>query len=104
MEAEMIGEEVLKSFKNSKTLVTGGTGLIGRQVVDILCQAGADVKVVSLDKVKVNDKAEHMYGDLTDFNLCKEVTKGMDFVFHIAGIKGSLEVTKTKPRATSSRL
>ena len=93
----MIGEGVLKSFAGRNALVTGGTGLIGRQIVEILCEAGANVKVVSLDRIKVNDKAEHVYGDLTDFALCKELTSDMDFVFHVAGIKGSIKVTKEKP-------
>ena len=93
----MIEEEVLRSFIGKNVLVAGGTGLIGRQVVDLLCNAGAKVKIVSLDRIKVNDKAEHIYGDLTSFNFCKDVTKGMDFVFHLAGIKGSIEVTETKP-------
>jgi GDP-L-fucose synthase len=93
----MIKEEVLKSFSGSNVLVTGGTGLIGRQIVDILCNAGAHVRVVSLDKINVNERAEHIYGDLTSFELCKEVTKDMDFVFHMAGVKGSIEVTKAKP-------
>jgi GDP-L-fucose synthase len=93
----MIKEEVLKSFSGSNVLVTGGTGLIGRQVVDILCDAGAYVRVVSLDRINVNEEAEHIYGDLTSFELCKELTKDMDFVFHMAGIKGSIEVTKAKP-------
>lgn len=93
----MIKDDVLKSFDRKNVVVTGGTGLIGRQIVDILCNAGACVKLVSLDKIKVHEKAEHVYGDLTDFNFCKDVTKGMDFVFHVAGIKGSIEVTKSKP-------
>jgi len=93
----MIEEEVLKSFSGGNVLVTGGTGLIGRQVVDMLCRARARVKIVSLDKVKVHDKAEHVYGDLTSFELCKQITKDMDFVFHLAGIKGSIEVTTAKP-------
>jgi len=89
-------EEVLKSFNEKNLVVTGGTGLIGRQVVDILCNAGAQVKVVSLDQIKINDQAEHIYGDLTNFKFCKEITKGMDFVFHLAGIKGSASVTEKK--------
>jgi GDP-L-fucose synthase len=93
----MIEENVLKNFTGKNTLITGGTGMIGRQVVDILCRAGAKVTIVSLDKVKVNAKAKHVYGDLTSFDFCKEVTSNMDFVFHIAGIKGSIVVTKTKP-------
>jgi len=93
----MIKDEVLKSFKNKSAVVTGGTGLIGRQVVNILCEAGAKVRVVSLDRLNIDDRAEHIYGDLTSFDFCKDVTKDIDFVFHMAGIKGSIEVTKTKP-------
>lgn len=93
----MIKEEVLKSFKNKNILVTGGTGLIGREIVNILCNSGACVKIVSLDKVNIDDRAEHIYGDLRNFEFCKDVTKDMDFVFHVAGIKGSIDVTKTKP-------
>jgi GDP-L-fucose synthase len=33
----MIKEEVFESFAGKNVLVTGGTGMIGRQVVDILC-------------------------------------------------------------------
>jgi GDP-L-fucose synthase len=92
----MIKDEVLKSFSGKNALVTGGTGLIGRQVAQILCEAGARVTIVSLDKLKVHAKARHIFGDLTDLAFCKKVTRGMDFVFHLAGIKGSMEVSKTK--------
>lgn len=93
----MIEQSVLENFKDKKCLVTGGTGLIGREVVDILCNAGARVKIVSLDKITVDSRAEHVFGDLTEFSFCKEITKDIDFVFHLAGIKGSIEVTKSKP-------
>ena len=53
--------------------------------------------MVSLDRLSVDDRAEHLWGDLTDFSLCRELTRDMDFVFHMAGIKGSVEVTKAKP-------
>jgi GDP-L-fucose synthase len=93
----MIKQEVLKSFSGKNILVTGGSGLIGRQVVAMLSNSGACVKIVSLDKINVNAKTENILGDLTNFELCKEVTKNMDFVFHLAGIKGSIEVTRAKP-------
>lgn len=93
----MISDFVLDSFHNKNILVTGGTGLIGRQVVTMLCDANAHVTIVSLDNFSVDDRAEHILGDLTDFSLCKKLTKDMDFVFHMAGIKGSIEVTKSKP-------
>lgn len=84
----MINEEVLKSFSGKNALVTGGTGLIGRQVVSSLCDAGTHVTSVSLDNIVVNEKAEYVFGDLTSFEFCKEITQDMDFVFHLAGIKG----------------
>lgn len=93
----MLTHEMLKTFKKKNVLITGGTGLIGRQVVDIIAGAGAHVKVVSLDKIKLDSRVEYVYGDLTSFELCKSLTKDMDFVFHLAGIKGSIKVTKTKP-------
>ena len=93
----MLDNEILKNFASSKVLVTGGTGLIGRQVVGILCGAGARVRVVSLDKIESDSRAEHVYGDLSDFKACKRFTAGMDFVCHIAGVKGSIDVTKSKP-------
>lgn len=93
----MINADILRSFDKKNVLVTGGTGLIGRQIVDILCESGAYVQIVSLDKIKVNTKAEHILGDLTDFDFCKKITKGIDFVYHVAGIKGSIEITKSKP-------
>lgn len=93
----MIKEEVLRSFSGRSVLVTGGTGLIGREIVHILADAGAHVKIVSLDRVEVDPRVKHVYGDLTDFGLCKELTRDMEFVFHVAGIKGSMEVTKSKP-------
>nr|WP_321397849.1 NAD-dependent epimerase/dehydratase family protein [uncultured Desulfobacter sp.] len=93
----MLSNDILDSFHKKNILVTGGTGLIGRQVVTMLCDANAHVITVSLDDLLVDDRAEHVLGDLTDFALCKKLTKDMDFVFHMAGIKGSIEVTKSKP-------
>ena len=63
----MIKEDVLRSFVGRNVVITGGTGLIGRQVVDILCNVGAKVKIVSLDRIKVNEQAEHVFDDLTSF-------------------------------------
>lgn len=71
--------------------------MIGREIVRILCDAGASVRCVSLDAIKVHPKAEHVYADLTDFSACKNITRDMDYVFHVAGIKGSVDVTLSKP-------
>ena len=92
----MIKDEVLNSFNGKNVIITGGTGLIGRQVVDLLTTAGACVRVISLDQMQINEKTDYVWGDLTDFSFCKETTKGFDFVFHLAGIKGSAGVTEKK--------
>lgn len=93
----MIDKKILKVFQDKRCLVTGGTGLIGRQVVDILVEAGAKVTVVSLDKINVRKEVKYIFGDLTSFEFCEKITKNIDFVFHLAGIKGSIEVTLAKP-------
>ncbi|QWR77047.1 NAD-dependent epimerase/dehydratase family protein [Candidatus Magnetomonas plexicatena] len=93
----MLSDEILKSFYRKNVLVTGGTGLIGRKVVRILEQAQAHIKIVSLDTLKVSDSAQYVYGDLSDFNLCKELTKDMDYVFHLAGVQGNAYTSKAKP-------
>lgn len=93
----MIKPEVLRSFAGRNVLITGGTGLIGREIARLLCGADANVQIVSLDRVEVDPRAKHIFGDLTDLSLCLDLTRDMDFVFHVAGIKGSIEVTKAKP-------
>lgn len=95
--SRMIDQEILRSFAGTKALVTGGTGLVGRQVVRLLLEAGAEVTSVSLDEVQPTPGARYVHGDLSDFALCRTLVADMDFVFHIAGIKGSIEVTKTRP-------
>lgn len=92
----MIKDSVLKNFEGKNILVTGGTGLIGRQVVDLLVGAGAYVRIASLDNININDRAAHIYGDLTEFAFCKDLCKGMDCVFHIAGIGGSVKAAQEK--------
>ncbi len=93
----MLNEEAVKFFKSKNCLVTGGTGMIGREVAKLLVDAGANVKVISLDNIKIHEKIDHVYGDLTDFTFCKDQMKDMDCVFHVAGIKGSIKVTVEKP-------
>lgn len=93
----MIERKIAKKFINKKIIITGGTGLIGRQLTKILCDLKANVSVISLDNYSTDKRAKHIIGDLSNFNFCKSVTKNQDFAFHLAGIKASIKTTIDKP-------
>jgi len=93
----MIEPKIADEFVGKKVVVTGGTGLIGRQIVKKLCDMGSQVICVSLDEVETDHRAQKIFADLTDFSICCDFTKNVDYVCHIAGIKGSVEVTNSKP-------
>lgn len=85
-------------YKNKKILVTGGTGLIGRPLVEKLVMAGGKVIVVSLDDLKQAPKGvKFIKADLREFKNCMDVCKGIDIVFHLAGIKGSPALSQKQP-------
>lgn len=84
-------------FKDKKILITGGTGLIGREVTNQLASLGSIIRVVSLDEFQSQPGVEFIRGDLSNLDFCLDVSKNIDCVFHLAGIKGSIEVTKKKP-------
>lgn len=85
-------------YKNKKVLVTGGTGLLGRPLVDMLIKEGAKVRIASLDdSSRSHPKAEFKKCDLTKFENCLDACNEMDYVFNLVGIKGSPKMTKEKP-------
>jgi GDP-L-fucose synthase len=90
-------EDIAKQLENKKAVVTGGTGMIGREVVRLLLDHGCSVTSVSLDDLKLDPRAKYIKGDLSELNFCLDTCSGVDFVFHVAGIKGSVVVTKEKP-------
>ena len=88
----------MKFYKNKKILITGGTGLIGIQLANLLVDCGAKVTVTSLEKnPELSKKCKYIKTDLRIFKNCLKVTKNQDFVFHLAGIKGSPKLTMTRP-------
>ena len=88
----------MQYFKGKKILVTGGTGLIGVPLVKFLISYGAKVTVVSLDgKERCPKGAKFKKLDLRYFKNCIEATKKQDYVFHLAGVKGSPAMTAKKP-------
>ena len=85
-------------YKNKNVLVTGGTGLIGTQLVNKLVKLKSRVIVASLDKnIELPKGVKFIRSDLRFFENCLKLTKKIDYVFHLAGIKGSPEMAKKKP-------
>tara|TARA_B100000530_G_scaffold51197_1_gene28682 strand:- start:1268 stop:2185 length:918 start_codon:yes stop_codon:yes gene_type:complete len=72
------------------SLVTGGAGFIGSNLVDALLEKGHDVTCVdnehsdAHDEFYWNKKAWNVKGDIRDYDLMKELMGGVDYVFHLA--------------------
>ena len=85
-------------LSGKKVLVAGGTGMIGIQLVEMLVELGASVRIASLDdSSRAHPEAEFMYKDLTLLANCLEVCLGMDFAFNLLGVKGTPDVSSRKP-------
>lgn len=80
------GDSMLKSSMSSvrKVLVTGGSGLVGRYVVDELCRHH-EVSVVDLRRPHRSDLAFHQ-ADLLQESELDQLFAGVDVVVHLAGI------------------
>lgn len=87
------------SFYQGKTvLVTGGTGLIGRPLVEMLVAQGAKVTVVSLDDPsRAPQGVTFKRADLREFSNCLSICENQEIVFQLAGVKGSPAMTAKRP-------
>ncbi len=85
-------------YEGKNVLVTGGTGLIGRPLVDFLIKKKSNVTIVSLDQPKdLSDNIIFKSVDLRNFKNCLDVCNGQDIVFNLVGVKGSPKMTMENP-------
>jgi len=84
-------------FENKNVLVTGGCGMIGRELVSLLHGRGAKVRVADIKDPVDMSNIEFVRADLRDFSDCKKIVKDMDYVFNLVGIKCSPKVCLERP-------
>ena len=97
---EIINNEVIKMGyqnivfpPNSIFLITGGAGFIGSNISEILLKKGHFVKVLdnlstgcfeNIAELMNNKRFSFICGDIRDYNTCYEVSKGVNYVIHLA--------------------
>ncbi len=74
---------------NKRILVTGGTGFLGRQVINQLCQNGAD-----RDKITVTRSHDC---DLRVWENCQRAADQQDIIIHLAAHVGGIGLNREKP-------
>lgn len=83
-------------LKDKKVLITGADGFIGSHLTERLVKEGANVKALSqynsfnnwgwLEDVDCKNDIEVLSGDVRDSNYIREITKGVDIIFHLAAL------------------
>jgi NAD dependent epimerase/dehydratase len=82
--------------KKNKILVTGADGFIGSHLVELLMKEDYEVRALAqynsynhwgwLEDVEKLSCLEVITGDIRDLNFCQELTKDIDYVFHLAAL------------------
>jgi NAD dependent epimerase/dehydratase len=80
----------------NKILVTGADGFIGSHLTEMLLEKGYQVRALSqynsfnywgwLEQIPAGKNLEIISGDIRDPHYCKEITKNIDTVFHLAAL------------------
>ena len=84
-----------------QVLVTGATGFVGGTLASRLAAGGAQVRALARSPEKAaflrgKESIEIIQGDITDADRMHAVTRGCDFVFHVAGaMRGDLALMRS---------
>jgi GDP-L-fucose synthase len=84
-------------YSGVEVLVTGASGLIGRELVHMLVERGARVRGLARRKVlDPEEGVDYRIGDLMSRAFCAQSVAGCRYVFHLAGIRGSVGLGRTR--------
>ncbi len=71
--------------------------MIGRGLTELLLAADAKVRVASLDAPELcPEGAEFIRANLVQWEVCQQIVKDMDYVFHLVGTKGSVGIGESR--------
>lgn len=78
-------------WSGKRVCVTGGTGLLGYQVVKCLLQVGAEIRVLALASsrphpLNAEPTVKLFLGDIRDRSLVRAAIEDCDVIFHLAGV------------------
>ncbi len=76
-------------LKDKKIVVTGGSGFLGRQVLDQLHKAGATSENITVPRSRDYD--------LCTLDACQKVVQDRDIVIHLAAHVGGIGLNREKP-------
>lgn len=87
------------SFRGETVLVTGASGLIGSHLVRRLVQAGANVRgILRRRRPPLREPGvDYVTCDLTSARYCREVVRGVRYVFHCAASTSGAATTARTP-------
>lgn len=72
-------------------IVTGGSGFLGSNIVDLLIKKKFNVTVLDKKKPK-HSKVKFISSNLSNINKLKKITKKIDCIYHLAGVSNINEV------------
>jgi GDP-L-fucose synthase len=80
---------MVTTLSNKRIVVTGGAGFLGKQVVEQLCQAGAEPQKITVPRSRDQD--------LRRWENCQAVVKEQDIIIHLAAHVGGIGLNREKP-------